>query len=173
MKRIALFLTLWITSFTKAQIGIGRADIANESVSLQFGDNENRGLIVPYVTDKNSITENGTVIFDTTDNKVKYLKDSNQWFDLSVDTTGTANLNIQGNDKTEYVGSKVSIHNTTSSDSTQGILVLSDNNKAMILPKVTSPHLNIISPSAGMIVYDPIKKILAVYNGSVWSFWKP
>jgi hypothetical protein len=43
----------------------------------------------------------------------------------------------------------------------------------MVLPKVASPHLNIISPSAGMIVYDTIKKQLAVYNGTVWSFWKP
>ncbi|WP_262907374.1 hypothetical protein [Chryseobacterium sp. LC2016-27] len=43
----------------------------------------------------------------------------------------------------------------------------------MILPKVASPHLNIINPSAGMMVYDTVKKQLAIYNGTVWSFWKP
>jgi hypothetical protein len=55
--------------------------------------------------------------------------------------------------------------------SVSGILVLEDANKAMILPKVASPHLNIISPAAGMMVYDTQKKQLAVFNGTVWSFW--
>ena len=44
---------------------------------------------------------------------------------------------------------------------------------SMILPKVASPHLNIIKPAAGMIVYDSVSRQLAVYNGKVWSFWKP
>ncbi|WP_426480116.1 hypothetical protein [Chryseobacterium sp. R2ACT005] len=48
-----------------------------------------------------------------------------------------------------------------------------DVNKAMILPKIASPHLNIVNPAAGMMVYDTTKKQLAIYNGTVWSFWKP
>ena len=60
-----------------------------------------------------------------------------------------------------------------STDTTPGILVLADTNKAMVLPKVASPHLNIVNPSPGMIVYDTTKKQLAVFNGTVWSFWKP
>ncbi|MFN8364299.1 MAG: hypothetical protein U0T78_03115 [Cloacibacterium normanense] len=59
-----------------------------------------------------------------------------------------------------------------STDTTLGILVLADTNKAMVLPKAASPHLNIVNPS-GMIVYDTTKKQLAVFNGTVWSFWKP
>ena len=58
-------------------------------------------------------------------------------------------------------------------DSAPGILVLTDTNKAMILPKVASPHLNIINPSAGMMAYDTVKRQLAVFNGTVWSFYKP
>ncbi len=46
-------------------------------------------------------------------------------------------------------------------------------NKAMILPKVASPHLNIKNPAPGMIVYDTDARQLAVFNGTVWSFWKP
>jgi hypothetical protein len=175
MKQIIILLIMSFTAFTvKAQIGIGRTDVANGSVSLQFGDTENRGLILPYVTDKSGITEKGTLIYDATDSKIKYLKDTNSWFDLSVDTTGTADLSIQGINKTEQPGAKVSFDTTSGgTDATAGILVLVDNNKAMVLPKVASPHLNIINPSAGMIVYDTTKRQLAVYNGTVWSFWKP
>lgn len=61
----------------------------------------------------------------------------------------------------------------SSTDTTPGILILSDADKAMILPKVASPHLNIINPAAGMMVYDTVNRQLAVYNGTVWSFWKP
>ncbi|REC75345.1 hypothetical protein DRF57_11540 [Chryseobacterium rhizosphaerae] len=163
-----------IVSLLQAQIGISRENVGNGSVSLQFGDTENKGLILPYVTDKSNITENGTLLYDTNDHKVKYLKDANSWFDLSVDATGTADVSIQGPDRTEQPGAKICISTTAGgTDTTKGILVLADSNKAMILPKVASPHLNIINPSAGMLVYDTVKKQLAVYNGTVWTFWKP
>ncbi|MGN7756802.1 hypothetical protein ACTJIV_04945 [Chryseobacterium sp. 22532] len=164
-----------MANLMSAQIGISRESVSNGSVSLQFGDTENKGLLLPYVTDKTGITENGTVLFDTSDNKVKYLKDTNTWFDLSVDTTGTADLSIQASDRAEQPGAKVSISTTIAgaTNTTKGILVLADDNKAMVLPKVVSPHLNIIEPSAGMLVYDTVKKQLAVYNGKFWTFWKP
>ncbi len=156
----------------KSQVAIGKNILTNTSVSLEFADTENRGMILPYVEDKSGIVEDGTVIYDMTDKKVKYLKGGN-WFDLSVDATGNADAMIQGPDKIEKATAKTAIGVNGSTDTTQGILVLTDTNKAMILPKVASPHLNIINPSAGMMVYDVTKKQLAVYNGTVWSFWKP
>lgn len=163
-----------MANLMSAQIGISRESVSNGSVSLQFGDTENKGLLLPYVTDKTGITENGTVLFDTSDNKVKYLKDTNTWFDLSVDTTGTADLSIQASDRAEQPGAKVCISTSAGgTDTTKGILVLADSDKAMVLPKSASPHLNIIEPSAGILVYDTVKKQLAVYNGTVWTFWKP
>ncbi|GAA5098831.1 hypothetical protein GCM10023210_35380 [Chryseobacterium ginsengisoli] len=173
MKKIMMIL--WASGsvlYTQAQVAIGKPNVTNSSVSLEFASTENKGLILPYNINKSAITENGTMIYDTTDHKVKYLKD-NAWFDLSVDTTGTADLSIQGSDKTEQPGAKVSIYTTGNTDSTAGILVLGDTNRAMVLPKVASPHLNIINPSPGMMVYDTTKRQLAVYNGTVWSFWKP
>ena len=53
------------------------------------------------------------------------------------------------------------------------ILVLEDANKAMVLPTVPNPHVNIVNPEPGMMVYDTTAKQLAVFNGTVWSFWKP
>jgi len=156
----------------KSQVAIGKTDVTNTSVSLEFADTENRGLILPYVEDQAGITQNGTIIYDTTDRKVKYLKDTGVWFDLSVDNTGTADLTIQTG-KTETPTAKAAIGTNAATDTTAGVLVLSDTNKAMILPKMASPHLNIINPAPGMMAYDMVKKQLAVYNGTVWSFWKP
>ncbi|MGC5744020.1 hypothetical protein [Chryseobacterium sp. NFX27] len=174
VKNIIVLGSFLMAASTQAQIGISTESVSNGSVSLEFGDNENKGLLLPYVTDKTGITENGTVLFDTTDHKVKYLKDTNTWFDLSVDSSGTADLSIQAADREEQPGAKVCISTSAGgTDTTKGILVLADTDKAMILPKVASPHLNIINPSAGMLVYDTVKRHLAVYNGTVWTFWKP
>lgn len=161
-----------ITGTVKSQVAIGKPTVTNASVSLEFAGTENRGLILPYVETKTGITENGTFIYDTTDHKVKYLKDSGTWTDLSVDNTGTADLSIQTT-KTESTTAKSVIGSAAATDTTPGILILSDVNKAMILPKIASPHLNIIDPAPGMMAYDTTKRQLAVYNGKVWTFWKP
>ena len=173
MKNILSFFALALMFCAKCQIAIGKPTVTNSSVSLEFAETENRGMILPYITDKSGITALGTFIYDATDHKVKYLKDTNTWFDLSVDATGVADLSIQGSDKTEPSGSKVALGVNGLADSSSAILVLTDTDKAMVLPKVSSPHLNIINPSPGMMVYDKTKRQLAVYNGTVWSFWKP
>lgn len=172
MKNIITTALVLISLSVQSQIAIGKQAVTNTSVSLEFADTENRGLILPYVEDKSGITENGTVIYDITDYKVKYLKDTNTWQDLSIDGSGTANISIQTG-KTESAPAKAAIGLTPETDTAAGVLVLSDTDKAMILPKVASPHLSIITPSPGMIVYDTVKRQLAVFNGTVWSFWKP
>jgi len=172
MKSNILILAMLLSAIaTKSQIAIGKQSVTNTSVSLEFTDAENKGLILPYIENKTAITENGSIIYDVTDHKVKYLKDGS-WFDLSVDTTGQADLSIQST-KTELANAKTVIGTDGATNSTSGILVLSDTDKAMILPRVASPHLNIINPAPGMMAYDTTKKQLAVYNGTVWSFWKP
>lgn len=170
------FIIALMGQSTFAQVAIGKNSITNTSVSLEFGS-ENRGLILPYIPDKKAINTNGTLLFDTSDYKVKYLKNGS-WTNLSeddgtADTIGTADLSIQGSDKAEQSLAKTVIGIDGSTNSTPGILVLSNTNKAMILPKVASPHLNIISPASGMIVYDTDARQVAVYNGKSWSFWKP
>ncbi len=171
MKNILLALISITTITVKSQVAIGKTSVTNTSVSLEFTDAEKKGIILPYVEDRSAIAENGSIIFDNTDHKVKYLKD-NSWFDLSIDTTGKSDMAIQ-QDKTELTTSKTGIGTNSGTDSTNGILVLTDADKAMILPRVASPHLNIINPASGMMAYDTTKKQLAVYNGTVWSFWKP
>lgn len=170
MKKLILNIAFFCIITAHAQVAIGKDVVSNSSVSLEFGNTESRGMILPYVENKSGISVNGTMIYDTTDHKVKYLK-GGSWFDLSVNNTpaGTADLSIQTT-KVEKPEAKVSIGQPSSVD---GILVLEDANKAMILPKVASPHLNIINPAPGMMVYDTTARQLAVFNGTRWSFWKP
>ncbi len=167
MKKTVLIIGLIASPFFYSQVAIGKTTLESASSSLEFGTG-NRGIILPWVTDAASLQNvvNGTLIFDLTDKKIKSYQ-NNAWVDLSIDTTGIADSTLQDalNDSSTE---KVAIGTPTT---TSGILVLEDNNKAMILPKVASPHLNIISPAAGMMVYDTVKKHLAVFNGSVWTFW--
>lgn len=166
------------TLLIPAQVAIGKEATVNTSVSLEFG-NENRGMILPWVTSTGAVAGavDGTVVYDLSDHKVK-TKYTSGWKDLSVDATGTTvdpitlvdGVLIQ-NSHTEDTDAEVTVGTTQTSDT--GILILEDTDKAMILPKVASPHLNIINPAPGMMVYDTTAKQLAVFNGKVWSFWKP
>ncbi|KPE49153.1 hypothetical protein AOB46_21490 [Chryseobacterium indologenes] len=180
MKNIILTAVLCFPSIIHSQviIGKGKSAVTNPSVSLEFGDvlssgsgNINRGIVLPYVTSTNvdSNSVNGTLIFDPIEKKVK-IKQANSWFDLSygASTANSIDTSIQTN-KTENTNAKVSIGTPSS---TPGILVLEDVNKAMILPRITDPHINIVNPAPGMIVYDKIRKLLLVFNGTEWSFWK-
>lgn len=167
MKKIVLIIIITASGILNAQVALGKTVLESASSSIEFGS-ENRGLVLPWVTNTSDIQNpvNGTLVFDTSDMKVKVYQ-NNLWKDLSVDTTGIADTSLQDS-LADQPEAKISIG---APSSVSGILVLEDNNKAMILPKVASPHLNIISPAAGMMVYDTQKKQLAVFNGTVWSFW--
>lgn len=172
MKNTIITLSLLFSGMAYGQVAIGKSAVSNSSVSLEFASG-NRGIILPWVTTAASITSavDGTLVYDSSDKKVKYRK-SGSWFDMSVDATGLVNTVLQDT-KTELSNAKVAIGANAATDSTPGILVLTDTDKAMVLPKMASPHLNIVNPSAGMMAYDTTAHQLAVFNGTVWSFWKP
>jgi hypothetical protein len=167
MKKGFFLFILLCSAGLYSQVAIGKTALESASSSLEFGT-DNRGVVLPWVTDVSGVLNpvNGTLIFDLSDKKVKVYQ-NNTWKDLSIDITGTADSALQDTLQ-ENPKAKVSIGAPTA---TSGIFVLEDTDKAMILPKVESPHLNIIAPSPGMMVYDTVKKQLAVFNGSVWTFW--
>lgn len=193
MKIIISLGFIFITSWAFAQVAIGKASISvlpatttpNPSISLEFGDyviNQGKGVILPWVSsaaDMNS-ADTGTIVYDVSDKIIKYKTGASSWYNLSknevttvdgttnYDTTGVVDTSLQ-NSLTDQATAKTSIGTLSS---IQGILVLEDNNKAMVLPKVPSPHLNIVNPEPGTMAYDTVTKQLAVYNGKVWTFWK-
>ncbi|PZU79776.1 MAG: hypothetical protein DI529_17230 [Chryseobacterium sp.] len=168
MKNIYYLALILSANTIQSQIAIGKTILESTSSSMEFGS-ENRGFVLPWVTNAANVLNavNGTFIFDVNDKKIK-VYESNVWKDLTVNTNGAADTTLQDS-LTEQTGAKVSIGAVTS---TPGILVLEDTDKAMILPKVANPHLNIVSPTSGMLVYDTTKKMLVVFNGTVWTFWK-
>ena len=193
MKIIISLGFIFITSCAFAQVALGKASISvlpatttpNPSISLEFGDyvtNQGKGVILPWVSsaaDMNS-ADTGTIVYDVSDKIIKYKTGASSWYNLSkneittvdgttnYDTTGVVDTSLQ-NSLTDQATAKTSIGTLSS---IQGILVLEDNNKAMVLPKVPSPHLNIVNPEPGTMAYDTVTKQLAVYNGKVWTFWK-
>lgn len=192
-KKTFILLLATFSTVAFSQVAIGKSEITklsdnvtpNPGISLEFGPDttEKKGMILPWVTGTSNTSPfitgytgtntvaDGTIVYDTFDHKVKYKK-LGTWFDLSVDGNGTASTALQ-DAKTELIAAKAAIGNNGATDTTPGILVLTDTDKAMILPKVAEPHLNIKNPAAGMLVYDTTNRQLAVFNGTNWSFWKP
>ena len=175
MKKLLIFILSSTAACAFAQVAIGKTSLSSPSVSLEFYDGADnaKAMILPWVTSASAVASavDGTIIYDTTDKKVKYLR-AGSWFDLSVDATGVVDTSLQSS-LTEKASAKAQIGGNPATDNTSGILVLADTNKAMILPKVASPHLKIINPEPGTMAYDTVTKQLCVYNGTVWSFWKP
>ncbi|KQR91074.1 hypothetical protein ASG01_14390 [Chryseobacterium sp. Leaf180] len=178
MKKYIIAAGILISSVSFAQITIGKSAAtlspANSSVSLELGDatGGTRGMVLPYTTSAASVISPvaGTIIFDSSDKKIKYRNNTTTWFDLSLGAKTPASTVGVADANTEITSAKAVIGTNASADTTPGILVLSDTNKAMVLPRVAS-HTAIVNPSAGMMVYVTSTNQLAVYNGSEWSFW--
>lgn len=186
-KKIITISHILISVLGFCQVAIGKTDLSSPSVSLEFGIG-NKGIVIPWVTNAsninfttdNSIKKGGVFILDTNDIKVKISRNNGSWRDLTVYTnesgiqSSVIDTSLQDDPKyPELDNAKAMIGGNPENDTTPGILVLADIDKAMILPKVESPHLNIKNPAPGMIAYDTKARQLAVYNGTVWSFWKP
>lgn len=171
MKIFYILLTTLYPIGLFSQIAIGTSMISSPSVLLEFG-NEPRGIILPWVDNIQSVSGAvpGTLVYDTNDHKVKYLKGGagSSWIDLSIDTTGVADTSMHGS-LTDLPSSKVIMGSAMAA--APGILVLESQDKALLLPRVDTPHQSIINPSAGMIVYDTKRKQLATFNGTIWTFW--
>lgn len=178
MKKYIIATGILISSLSFAQITIGKSagnlSPANASVSLELGDatGGTRGIVLPYVTSAAAVTSPvaGTIIFDSADKKIKYRNNTTTWFDLSAGAKTPAATVGVADSNTENTSAKSVIGANPSTDTTPGILVLSDTNKAMVLPRVSS-HTAIVNPSPGMMVYVTSTNQLAVYNGSEWAFW--
>lgn len=183
MKKILIINFIIYSFIASAQVAIGKSSLSSSSVSLEFGDsnpiNGYRGVVLPWVTseaDLSSTPVNGTIIFDLSTYKVKVKKTAAGWTDLTVKdisqtlpgiTNQTVDTSLQDT-KTDLPSARVIIGDPR--ESASGILIL-NTNRAMVLPKVPSPHLNIKSPSAGMMAFDTDTNKLAIFNGSVWTFW--
>lgn len=176
MKKLLLLFLVFvmkISIFSQIIVGDNLGTATDKSsVLLEFSAAENRGVILPYITDKSSVNTAGSLILNATTPtaaRVEYYNGSS-WIDLSVQNANVSSyLSIQpvANEKSN---SKTILGSATSS--AEGILVLESASKAMVLPKVSSVK-DIINPAPGMMVLATGSGVptLAFYNGNQWSFW--
>lgn len=160
----------------KAQVAIGKVAITNASVILEFDNatTNKKGIILSGVENvNNAITtatpaaNNGTFVFDRSDDRVKMYQNQT-WVNLSDPGSETK---ITPNTSAEVVPNQGTIIGSATS-SAKGVLVLEAPNKAMVLPWITNPHLNVLNPYPGMMCYDTTSRSLAVFDGTVWNYWK-
>ena len=162
MKNIIIALLLLFSTTAKAQIGIETTSVKSSAL-LQFPDGSSRGITLPQV--QQAVGSSGTLVFDIDEKKVRLKKDEG-WTDFSP--VGAA-LTINFSGRAE--SSAPTIMGATSS-SAQGALILESSTKALVLPRVANPEQTMINPPAGTICFDTVCKMIAVYDGVQWSFWK-
>lgn len=165
MKKLILTLGLIISGLSiNAQVAIGKTTVDGDGL-LDFASGTTNGIILPIVEILPASAANGTILMDSNDATIK-MRENGVWVEIS----GRGNLsNVIENESAE-LGEGVVIGAETSS--VEGVLVLESSDKALILPKVNSPHLNVKSPYPGMMCYDLTSKSIAVFDGARWHFMK-
>ncbi|MGU3376559.1 hypothetical protein [Chryseobacterium sp. M5A1_1a] len=157
------------TQIVSAQVAIAKENVDGNNTILDFNSTPTNtlGLILPAVDTLPALTasNNGTFLFDKTDKMVK-MYEKNGWVLLS----DAGNTNAIISNSSPEIGRDVIIG--APSSSAKGILVLESNNKALILPKISNPHISVKSPYPGMLCYDTVSKSLAVFDGINWNYWK-
>ncbi|CAI8765811.1 hypothetical protein [Chryseobacterium sp. IT-36CA2] len=168
IRNISIAVALMVFNTFFAQVAIGKQSIDGNSTVLDFDNvsGNTKGLILPATSGfPTGSLVNGTFIFDVTDSKVK-MYENDAWKSLS-DAGNSSAILVNNSAET---GKGVIMGEAASA--ADGVLVLESPNKAMILPKVATPHLNVKNPYPGMICYDTTSKTLAIFDGSVWNYWK-
>lgn len=174
--KIILSLLALTSSFAHSQIIIGdETGTAKDktSVLLEFSQKENRGIILPYITTLQTSPSEGSIILDATDStnaQVKYYNGT-EWISLSQDSGDVSSYLAQQPQNITEPNHPATIIGAKDSDA-DGVLVLESEDKTLVLPTVSSVN-EIASPSPGMMVYvsNDTDRLLAVFNGSKWSFW--
>ena len=189
MHKTAIILSVFLSAFAYSQVKIGGTtsvgNVTNTSVLLEFGTDNDKGIILPYVeTVPTAVaaSQGGTIIFDVSANaeyKVKVKNENAGWKDLSVQSGYSTAVEAvvkppQALPLADQPAARAIIGSETST--TDGVLVLESPSKATVLPIVTS-LANIKNPSPGMMAFlagaTSAGHRLVVFNGQKWTFWKP
>jgi len=165
-------------------VGIGYGQIkfseqdtgfSSASVLLEFDDNDEnyKGLILPSVKSNDNNSVDGTLIFDTKDNNIK-AKVEGEWISLTDKDSETEILVDFEDNNSEDLGTGVFIGDQENDEELKinGALVLSSKDKAMVLPKIYEPHVNVARPYPGFICYDTASNMLALFDGALWHYWE-
>lgn len=166
MKKIITTITLFSVVALSAQVAIEKSQADGDGL-LDFPSNGTKGILLPIVETLPINASAGTLLMDKNDKIIKMNVES-VWVPLSDSGAVTsAVFNTNG----EIPGQNRIIMGAATT-AAPGILVLESSSKALVLPKIANPHINVKSPYPGMICYDTISKSMAVFDGLKWSYWK-
>ncbi len=166
MKNIITIIGLFCTAMISAQIAVEKTQADGDGL-LDFAGNTTKGILLPVVETLPTNAVAGTLLMDKNDKTLKMNVESS-WVSLS-DPGSVTSVVFNTN---EEVSGQNRIIMGASATNAPGVLVLESSTKALILPKVAAPHLNVKSPYPGMICYDTTSKSMAVFDGLKWSYWK-
>ncbi len=150
----------------QAQIGVEKESV-DGSALMDFPTGTAKGIILPQVENNTLMTDvsAGTLVFDGATAKTKYY-DGTNWIELSGES-GLSESLLAGTEKNVTKGVIIGAADSAA----KGVLIFESEDKALILPKVIDPVNSVKSPTAGMMCYDPVAKLVCFYNGVSWSFW--
>lgn len=183
MKNILILLSvLFSIHHLQAQMVIGKEEVDGAGI-LDFVLGENKGILLPILTELPTQPSNGTIIFNNVDGDTNKLKvmvfENNDWKSLSdegalsiISENGENLTTPYVENRSEETGEGVILGEYDENQVANGVLVLESTDKALILPKVVDPHLQVKSPRAGTILYDLTTKSLVVFDGKVWNYWQ-
>ncbi|AZA80129.1 hypothetical protein EG347_02335 [Chryseobacterium sp. G0186] len=166
MKKVFTIIMMLHAIVISAQIAIEKSQVDGDGL-LDFPDNTTKGILLPIVETLPSDASPGTILMDKNDKIVKMNVES-AWVPLSdagsiTEAVFNTNAEIPGQNRV-VMGAA-----TTNAP---GVLVLESSDKALVLPKIAAPHLNVKNPYPGMICYDTVSKTMAVFDGLKWNYWK-
>lgn len=166
MKNIIVLIGFLFTNLVYAQVGISKETVDGDGI-LDFAPNTTNGIMLPIVASLPNDAVAGTILMDKNDKIIK-MKDNAAW--VAISDAGSVNA-VTFNTNAEVPGpNRVVIGSPVTT--VPGVLVLESANKALILPKVADPHINVKSPYPGMMCYDTVSKTMAVFDGLKWNYWK-
>lgn len=166
MKKIITIIVLLHAGILSAQIAIEKPQVDGDGL-LDFAANTTKGILLPIVETLPVNAAAGTLLMDKNDRIIKMNVES-AWVPLS-DAGSVSGVAFNTNNEIPGQNRIIMGSDTTTAP---GVLVLESPNKALILPKIAAPHINVKNPYPGMICYDTVSKTMAVFDGVKWSYWK-
>lgn len=173
MKNILILLLIGLGFIQfNAQVSIERPnkDVRGDGI-MDFPESATKGILLPRVENTTETpVAGGALAFNLTTQQVEVFNPLIGWQAMTeASTTYITSLNSEYEDLNPESGVIISAGNFSTTPPV-GVLVLESDDKALILPQVSDATL-LPSPEAGMIAYDMNTKSIAIFNGSVWSFW--